>query len=142
MGREYVSYDEVEDYIGRDNMISFFDAMRDKFESSYYEQREKKIKIEFISYTLYLKYDERFMANKDVPTTYDYLYELCDILGDDSFEKFLDEFYGKRLSVSYTHVRNALICDELERGMSIRAVAKKYGITVGNAYKIRKRYGR
>lgn len=140
MGRKYVSYSEIEDYIGRDKMISFFEVMRDRFESSCYEQKEKKIKIEFVSYTLYLKYDERFAENKDVPTTYDYLYELCDILGDDFFEKFSDKFRGKRLSVSYTHVRNALVNNAIQNGKRPRDVAEKYGITLSNAYKIKKRY--
>lgn len=136
MGRKYVSYDEIENYIGRDNMVSFFEAMMDKFAVN----NEKKVKIEFVNYYLYLRYDMRFVEGKKVPVTYDYLCEFCDILGDAFFEKLLNHYHGKRLSVSYTHVRNALVNNAIQNGKSPREVAEKYGITLSNAYKIKKRY--
>ncbi len=136
MGRKYVSYNEVENYIGKDNMVSFFEAMRDKFSLD----NKKKVKIEFINYYLYSEYDTRFIEGKEVPATYDYLYELYDILGNAFFEKFLNHFRGKRLSVSYTHVRNALVNNAIQNGKSPKEVAEKYGITLSNVYKIKKRY--
>lgn len=136
MQRKYVSYEDVQKYIGEGNMLIFYEAMAEKMEL----YKKKKIKINFINYTLYMKYEERFIKNENVPITYDYLYEICNILGDDYFEKFLDFFSGTRLSVSYTHVRNAIICDELKKGNTVKDIAEKYKITTAYAYKIQKRY--
>jgi len=138
--RPYISYQELEKYIGKENMIRFYEIMKDIFESYDFEKKEKKIKIYFLDYTTYLKYDERFYYNKDVPETYYYLCELEQILDSDLFSDTLEKFRGTRLSVSYTHVRNMLACNEVDKLGDIKDVAQKYGITVTNLYKIRKRY--
>ena len=60
MQRKYVSYEDVQKYIGEGNMLIFYEAMAEKMEL----YKKKKIKINFINYTLYMKYEERFIKNE------------------------------------------------------------------------------
>lgn len=140
MGTIYVNYREIERFLGNDNIIRFYFAMKDRMEYEYEEPKGKKVRIGFVNYLLYMKYEQDFAENKKVPKNYDYLLELDDVLDKEVFQKLLDTYQGKSLCVSYTHIRNVLVCYELQQGKYTQKVANDYGITVAYARKIKQRY--
>lgn len=136
----YISYEDFEKFLGKKNTLKFYEALIEKFDSSFYENRKKYIQIYFLDYTNYLKCDWRADANEDVPETYYILYELEKILDSDILTDLLYAFQGTRLYISYTHIRNRLVYNELEKGNSPKDVAKKYDLKIANVYQIKKRY--
>ena len=54
MGRGYISFEDIEKIVGRENMICFCELMKEKFEQT---DEKERIKIEFIEHLLYEDYE-------------------------------------------------------------------------------------
>lgn len=140
MSTKYIKYEEVEKIIGHENMIKFYERMKKIFEVLYKDPKGKKVRIGFVQHDLYDLYDMRCEEGEEVPRNYDYLMELCEILEEELFIKLLNTCQGKSIWISYTHVRNAMIYEELRKGKYIQDVANRYSVSPENARKIKERY--
>ena len=70
MGRGYISFEDIEKIVGRENMICFCELMKEKFEQT---DEKKRIKIAFIEHLLYEDYEYQFENGGEIPKTFDNL---------------------------------------------------------------------
>lgn len=141
MGTVYVKYEDVEKFLGYENMIKILRGMKEKFHDDYDALKGKKIRIGFIQDKLYSDYGEWFEQNQKVPKNYDYLTVIREALdNDDLFDDMLIAFRGKSLCISYTYVRNRLIADDLRKGKYIQMIVEEYNVSATNVRKIKERY--
>lgn len=134
MDRGYISFEDMEKIVGRENMIRFCELMKEKFEQT---DEKERIKIEFIEHLLYEDYEYQFENGGEIPKTFDNLLVLEDAVGTKLFGVLLDKYRTKRVSVSYGLVRRKLICNDLTNGMGIKEIAEKYNVDTATVYRYR-----
>ena len=141
MSTVYIKYVDIERFLGYENVIKIYKGVLEKFHDDYEEPKGKKIRIGFIQDILYSDYGEWFEKNKAVPKNYDYLTVIRESLNNDTlFDELLNTFRGKSLMISYTHIRNYLIANDLRNGKYLEMVMDEYNISSANARKIKERY--